>query len=930
MRKPFRALLWLVWAAAGPAGAGGLDQTLQRRAQEALACGEEALDAGDAPGAALELFEQSLELAGQLGDAAAMGAARLRLAWAFLHLGQYAAALDAVRETVALAELAGDRRLEGRAWGSVGDAHFHQFQYAEALAAFRKMLAVKEQLHDERGRAGALKNLGITLRSMGRLDEALQHLRAAEQIDAALGAAEPDVSILHNLGQLYQRLGADDLALVRYRQALEVAERRRKAGEILHLRMTIAELEMRLGFPEAALRDLEPAVALVGGLGGLVLERSMLYDRLGWLHEALGQTQAAMEAYREAIRLGRLLQVDPDLVSRLCDLGGLYLESDPHAAEALFQEALAATEAHRYRKTWWIHSNLARAYRRLGDRPRALEALHKAINELEPHRGEVPTEVDRLRLGAETQRIYLDLIDLLLDPAASRADADGAAAFHVLELARARTLLESLSEAGLDPEPRPDPSLLEREAKLREHLAELRKRLEHQAAGPGAQALRKQLKEAELDLDRLAEALRRKSPGASGLHSRKPLALAQAQSLLDGSTALLLYVLTAERTYALVVRSGGFRAERLPVPARDLAARVENGLELLSGAAPSRWQSVGQRLYRELFEPVRPHLPPQVRRLIIVQDGLLHRLPFEALQDPSGRFLLEDYTISYTPSATVLAELGSTETRSTPAERTAVLAVAYSPPGAPEAAAAVREAYEAQGFELKALPHSAAEALAIEAALGPGSQVHVDTAASEGRLKSLPLERFGVLHFATHALLSERTPQRSALVLAPGPEPTEDGYLQARELSSLRLRAELAVLSACQTARGRVVGGEGVQSLARAFFAAGVRSVVASLWHVEDRSSARFMAAFYRHLAAGRPKAEALRQAKLDFLAEPETAAPGAWAPFILIGEPAGTFALQGPGGWPWTRYGALLGMLGLVGTAALLLARSCFRRGGI
>jgi CHAT domain-containing protein len=174
------------------------------------------------------------------------------------------------------------------------------------------------------------------------------------------------------------------------------------------------------------------------------------------------------------------------------------------------------------------------------------------------------------------------------------------------------------------------------------------------------------------------------------------------------------------------------------------------------------------------------------------------------------------------------------------------------------------EAYAAQGFELSPLPYSAAEVRALERAVGAGSTIRVDAEATEGALKGLALERYGIVHFATHALLSESAPQRTALVLMPGPEDLEDGFLQAREVYRLRLGAELVVLSACQTARGRIVRGEGVQSLAQAFFHAGARSVVASLWDVEDRSTAELMAAFYRHLVGGRPKAEALRAAKLS------------------------------------------------------------------
>jgi CHAT domain-containing protein len=154
-----------------------------------------------------------------------------------------------------------------------------------------------------------------------------------------------------------------------------------------------------------------------------------------------------------------------------------------------------------------------------------------------------------------------------------------------------------------------------------------------------------------------------------------------------------------------------------------------------------------------------------------------------------------------------------------------------------------------------------------------------------------------VIHFATHGLLSPGDPRRSALLLGPDPAGREDGFLQAREIEHLRLTADLVVLSACRTARGQGLGGEAVQSLADAFFRAGARSVVGTLWEVEDRAAMRLMTAFYGHLAAGRDKAQALRHAKLDALARGAPARD--WAGFVLLGEPLATVPGSGNAGAP-------------------------------
>jgi CHAT domain-containing protein len=183
------------------------------------------------------------------------------------------------------------------------------------------------------------------------------------------------------------------------------------------------------------------------------------------------------------------------------------------------------------------------------------------------------------------------------------------------------------------------------------------------------------------------------------------------------------------------------------------------------------------------------------------------------------------------------------------------------------------------------------------------------------------IDRFRVLHFATHGLVSERAPYRSALVLARADG--EDGFLQAREIYGLRLRSDLVVLSACQTARGSVIQGEGVESLAGAFLHAGARSVVASLWNVNDERTATFMEAFYRHLAAGQPSAAALRAAKLELLADPATASPRVWAAFVLIGDGSRPVPIGTP---PSRRGWVLAGCVLAAVVLAFLLRRRVLR----
>ncbi|HYN03359.1 MAG TPA: CHAT domain-containing protein, partial [Vicinamibacteria bacterium] len=186
------------------------------------------------------------------------------------------------------------------------------------------------------------------------------------------------------------------------------------------------------------------------------------------------------------------------------------------------------------------------------------------------------------------------------------------------------------------------------------------------------------------------------------------------------------------------------------------------------------------------------------------------------------------------------------------------------------------------------LPLARREAQAIAALFPAGAaDVRQGARASESWLKQADLGRYGTLHFATHGTYNDRAPGRSALVLAPGQG--EDGLLQVREIASLRLRARLVSLSACDTGLGEVVTGEGVVGLARAFLHAGADAVAMTLWRVPDASTAELMRRFYAHMRAGRPAAEALREAKLELRhGRASRRAPFHWAGVVLSGDAEG------------------------------------------
>jgi hypothetical protein len=360
----------------------------------------------------------------------------------------------------------------------------------------------------------------------------------------------------------------------------------------------------------------------------------------------------------------------------------------------------------------------------------------------------------------------------------------------------------------------------------------------------------------------------------------------------DDRTALIEYVVAEGAPITVfVVQRGGVAARVLPpfdslgAAVRRFTALVESGID----AAP-----FGRRLGAALVDPALALLRPGVSRIIVVPDGPLHRLPFDALRSADGRFLVERSALGTAPSASTLLALWA-RPRVAPAGGIRLLAlgdatVAPMPGDTTDAAAAGFFAAARAAGALDRLAGAAREARLV-ARYAPSADVRLGRDASAAFLKHADLRGYRILHFATHAVVDERSVAGTALALAPGNG--ESGFVGASDLSALHLGADLVVLSACRSAGGVVLGGEGIRGLVAPLLAAGARSLVATQWRIDDREVVPVVDAFYAALASGQPVIEALRTAKLRALGEGRS--PRAWAAFSVIGDPLVTVPLRMP-----------------------------------
>ena len=366
------------------------------------------------------------------------------------------------------------------------------------------------------------------------------------------------------------------------------------------------------------------------------------------------------------------------------------------------------------------------------------------------------------------------------------------------------------------------------------------------------------------------------------------------REVLEPGTALIEFALGEKQSYVWVLTPGGSISAALP-PRKQIEQRVEayrKELALRPSAltvrtALVRLDGLGAELYRDLLAPVESAFR-DAQRLIVVPDGVLAYLPFEIIG--REKRLIERFAVSYSPSASVLATLRDRLHGSAPPEK-ALLAfgdAVYAAAGARGGPAPVVSGE--RGFDLTQLPNTRTEVTGIRALFPAAtSRVYLGAEAREETVKGEPLDPYRFIHFAVHGLYDEEQPARSGIAMSMSANSREDGILQVREIMRLRLRAEMVTLSACQTGLGKLLAGEGVMGMSRAFLYAGADSVLISLWNVNDASTAELMKLVYRNLTRGLRRDEALRAAKLQLMRGPQSTwrHPYYWAPFVLLGDAA-------------------------------------------
>ncbi|MGC9504890.1 CHAT domain-containing tetratricopeptide repeat protein [Baaleninema sp.] len=856
---------------------------------------------------ALEYFQQALPIFRELGNQRIEAVTLNNIGTIFQSIGEVNSALNYYEKALSVHQELQNQDAEAATLNNIGFAYESLGKPQQALEYFNRALLILRDVGNVNGEASVLNNIGSIYDNLGQRQEALNAYERALVIFRQVGDRAGEASTLNNIGRVYKTLGQLQLALDYYNQTLSME---REVGDRAGVATTLNNIGTvydNLGEFQTALEYYEQSLPMLREVGDRTGEANTLAN-MGGVYKELEQFQKALEYYEQALSIYQEVENRTGLAGVLNNIGLAYnLLGQPQQARNYYERALSIEReiGNRDGEATTLN-NLAWTYRTSGNLEAALTHIEAAIDLLENLRLELSSSELRTSYFATVQDYYSFYIDLLMELHQQQPNSGyDARAFHASERTRTRSLLELLAEANIDMRRGIPPELTQRETQLRQQLnaAAIRQQELWNSGEPddaAVEEIRNQISQLEIQLQQVEAEIRQASLEAAALKYPEPLTLEAVQrQVVDDETVLLQYSLGENRSFVWVVTPDSISS--IELPPRDEITTLANDLRrvLSDPYAGSRdLKNVARPLSDAILAPVADRLGDQ--RLLIVADGILQTLPFAVLAIPGEEEyapLLVDYEIVNSPSSSLIGTVREFHrNRSQPSQTLAVVADPVFG-GEDDTRATVRgedDPLRSSCYDTtpRRLPGTAAEAETV-AALLPSSEtlMAVEFDAQRQLVLSDALSNYRIVHLATHGCFDETNPRLSALALSLVDEAGNpvDGYLRLHDIYNLNLPADLVVLSACQTAVGDNIRGEGVVGLTRGFFQAGTSRLIASLWSVSDASTARLMEQFYQnYLEEGMTPSEALREVQLRMWRgeeNPQWRNPYYWAAFVFQGE---------------------------------------------
>jgi CHAT domain-containing protein/tetratricopeptide (TPR) repeat protein len=917
------------------------------------------LGAGNGPNSAKQIYAETLSNSGEVEYSE----------------GNMVASDADFKHSLQLLSEVSDRKTEARVHLFKGYIAGNIGESKKAVSEISQALDMYQAVGDKAGEALCLTALGLSRSLDGDEEHAMKLHRQAIEIFRTIGDNYSQAIAINALGLVYEHLNDYATALENYQKALSLFGEN-PAGDFAAVApFKIARMQRSLGNLDQALKSYEQCLQLSRRTGKRRTE-AMVLNEVARMYASQHNREKTVKQYREILNFYTRMSDRRGQATTLNNLGEfLFSLGDKKEALAQYKRALVLSELAGDKGILTsILYNLARASRDLGALEDALAYIERSIQIIEELRTNVVTPNFRASIFAGLRQHYELMIAILMQcETAWPGRGYSARGFLASENGRARSLIDMRAEAGADIRQDVSSELLQRE---RELAGLLRSHAEYQmdlSAQKGDQAKSdedaKEINDIRSEYQEIEAQLRDQNPRFLSLKQAVPLTIEQIQAeLLDNDSLLLEYALGDERSYLWVVGKTSFSSYELParvalesaaldvyksLTAREAVIR-DGGYQASVVSADDQYFQKALKLSHMLLGPVSSQL--NKKRLLVVTEGGLQYIPLDALPIPeadnSGSsqsaqpLLISRHEIVMLPSLSTLAAIRNEKTETRTGEKlVAVLAdpVFSSNDDRVQGNSSKRTTFSSFGdiaasglrdFERPTLNyaptrliHAAEEVRAIVAVAPAGSVMVAQDfqVTRETAMRALSGD-YRIIHFATHGFVNKDHPEMSGIVLSlvDGSGKKTDGFLPVRDIYSLNQQDDLVVLSACDTALGKDIKGEGLVGLTHAFLASGSKSVVASLWKVDDRATSVLMADFYRSmLQDGLAPAAALRSAKERIRQQKGWESPYFWAGFVLQGEYNQRIAIERSSSG---RYVLMIILIFLVILSGLIVLKSRLR----
>jgi CHAT domain-containing protein/Flp pilus assembly protein TadD len=832
---------------------------------------------------ARDYLQRCLELAKQ-GDQSFHAATLMMLGHVNFELGNAEEALRLFNQALEVVGNSSDLRVKGKVLNSLAIAFFILGQKQEAVEHYRKALSLFEQMGDSRQQALSLNGLAFIYYSIGQSERALNYYARSSKLFKAVGDREGESLALVRAAQLSENVLGKKNAIEYYEQLLTVARELKDPIYESHVLNWLGDVNLSLD-ARKALSYYTNALALSEAHTNQPTTAYTL-NRIGYSYAQLGQEDSAKTSYTSALKLMQTIR--------------------DREGESLTLYNLAALEQKQNRL------------------PQARELIERSLSLIESLTVAAGDRDLRASYFATVHQQYEFYIDVLMQlHKQNPAEGFDRKALEASEQSRARSLLEMLGEGRADIRQGVDPQLLAQESNAKNKLTET---IQQQQALLSRTHTKQEADDADAEVVRLTteyeqvlSEIRRRSPQYAALTQPSSLTESQFRNLVDDDSIMVEYALGDRQSYAWTITRD--KIESFELPGRDkienLARTVYEGLsktpQRTTPESSNDYPTALESLSNIVLQPIAKYLSK--KRVLVVADGSLQYIPFSILQVADGtsdRRLLAHLEVVNLPSGSALAVQRMMLNERKPASqllaivadpvvtaddyritnRVSTRAAGHNSAGSDisQLGRTLRDFQTGGGAAgLRRLYFSGQEADSIFSLIPAASGMKkVGFEANRQMVVENKLANFQIVHFATHGLLDNRLPELSGIVFSMYDKQGrhQNGFLQLYEIYNLKLSADLVVLSACQTALGKDMKGEGVVGLTRGFMHAGARRVLATLWNVNDQASAELMYRFYREmLVNGLKPSAALRAAQLELSKQKRFQAPFYWAGFLIQGD---------------------------------------------